>query len=167
MEIIIKTGSLENMKMPIVLSENEKILDNKKQPCPHCHSPIKVINTRSDLSTWESVYWTNPLVASIPYDGDCCQTQICVKCLLDGIVDSKLDANSISKQTIKKFDNIPVFTEINTVLLKRDGWEPFGERCSYKKEGNILLYRAKKSDNGWTLNNQPIEFMEEILITKK
>ena len=158
--ITIQNGSLDGNE-PIILVKNEKIWDDVKQPCPHCHSPIKVINTRGDLSTYDSVYWTNPLTALIPYDGDCCHTSICVKCLLDGISKNNIDTDSIKQQVIKDFKNIPVFTDIETVLLKKDGWTG-ADGCIWTKGDKTLTYRATRNDNGWNLNGKIVEFMEEL-----
>ncbi len=163
-DFTIEKGSLEGDE-PLILVDNKRVWNDENQPCPHCHSPIKIIHTRSwDLTTWEEISWTNPFSVLIPYDGDCCHTSVCVKCLLDGIEKSGFDTNSIKEQEIKEFENIPVFTNIETVLLKQRGWEHDGkEGCTYIKEKNTLIYRATEEDNGWSLNGKSVEFMEDLI----
>lgn len=160
--IVVPNGSLENCKEPIIFTIDDVVWDDDKQPCPHCHSPIKVINTRSDLSTWDSVYWTNPLIALIPYDGDCCHTMICVKCLLDAVIKSDFDTNLIKEKVITEFEDLPVFTNIKTVLLEKDGWEGH-EGCIWTKDNNRLAYEDNKYDIlSWNLNGKEVEFMEQL-----
>ena len=161
--IVIQNGSLEGDE-PIILVKNSNVYNDDKQPCPHCHSPIKVVNTRSDLSTWEDIRWVNPFEALIPYDGDCCHTGICLKCLLDGISKNNLDIKYIKEQVIKDFENIPVYTAIETVLLKKQGW--VGHKgCIWTKGKNRLAYEEDENDElNWNLNGTSVEFMEEITI---
>lgn len=159
--IVVKSGSLDEDE-PIVFVKNERIWDDNKQPCPHCHSPIKVINTRSDLSTWDSIYWTNPYTALIPYDGSCCHTSICIKCLLDAVLKNNIDIDSIKEQVIIDFEGIPVFTEIRTELLKKDGWIGH-DGCIWTKNNSRLAYEHNKQNNlSWNLNGKEVEFMEEL-----
>jgi hypothetical protein len=167
-QIVIENGSLENSKQPIILVKNSGTSNESVQPCPHCHSPIKIIHTRSwDLTTWEEIRWTNPLEAFIPYDGDCRHTSICVKCLLDAISKNNIDTNYIKEEIINEFENIPVFTNIETVLLKQQGWEHDGKRgCTYIKGNDILIYRAAEEYNGWNLNGTSVEFMEQLTKNK-
>lgn len=164
--IIVEYGSLENCREPILLVKNSRTWDDSKQPCPHCHSPIKIIHTRGwDLSTWEEISWTNPFVAMIPYDGDCCHTAVCVKCLMDGIKKSGVNTELIGDHKIDQFENIPVFTNIETCLLEKDGWIGAGG-CIWTKDKDRLGYREKENE-GWNLNGKPIEFMEDLKIITK
>lgn len=161
-QLIIKDGSLESSNEPIVLVKNNRTWDDEKQPCPHCHSPIRIIHTRSDFSTWDEISWTNPLEALIPYDGACCHTGICVKCLIDGVVKSGIDINSIKEQTITEFKNIPIFVEIDTRLLKQQGWDGH-EGCIWTKDNYRLAYEENENEAlSWNLNGKEVEFMEDL-----
>lgn len=162
MRHIIQNGSLEGDE-PIVLVEGDRISNDDKQPCPHCYSPIKIIHTRSDFSTWEEINWTNPFSALIPYDGNCCHTSICIKCLLDGIKDSGFNIDMIKREVITEFNDIPVFTKIETVLLKNDEWLGH-EGCIWIKGGNRLAYEHNEQDKlSWNLNGKEVKFMEQII----
>ena len=165
-EFVIEKGSLDGSE-PIVLVKNNRTWNDNQQPCPHCHSPIKIVHTRSDLSTWDKISWTNPFEALIPYDGDCCQTGICVKCLLDGVVNSGFDIDSVKEHKITKLNDIPVFTEISTYLLEQQGWQG-NKGCIWTKGINRLAYEKNKDDNlSWNLDGKEVEFMEELNQTQE
>lgn len=160
--IVIRNGSLESSQEPIILIQNNRTSNDCKQPCPHCHSPIRIIHTRRDLSTWDEISWTNPFEALIPYDGDCCHTGICIKCLIDGVVKSGVDIAAIKEQVITEFEDIPVFTEIDTVLLKQQGWTGH-DGCIWTKDNNRLAYENNKNDRlSWNINGKEVEFMEDL-----
>lgn len=165
-QIIMENGSLDSSKEPIIFVKDDRTWNDHEQPCPHCHSPIKIIHTRSwDLTTWEEISWTNPFVALIPYDGNCCHTSVCVKCLLDGIEKSNFNTDSIKAETIKDFENIPVFTNIETVLLEQEGYAG-AEGCIWTKDDKRLTYMENEGES-WCLNGKPVEFMEDLTISIK
>jgi hypothetical protein len=150
----IKEGGLWEEKGFEIISNYEISGDDDgSKPCRHCHSPHKIIHTRSwDLSEWEAIEWICPFVITATNEGGNNSTGICLYCLLDGIKDINIETIIPADSPIKSIH------EISTCLLKNDGWV-FDTDWPYKKGTNELNYDAGE---GWFLNGKIVRSMEEI-----
>jgi len=123
---------------------------------PHSHSPIRIICTRNDFTTWDMIEWTTPVVVVAQNEGGANCTCVCLSCLQEALYANKV-YTSHNKFSITDIKNIFVYTEVSDNSLRQNGWVRIDGKL--QKDENVMEYTV---NDGWQFNGKKVRFMEQL-----